>query len=173
MTQPPNNCTTRFGKSDNQIYHQLNSYTLNPARFPRIEGASGNVSEHHTSRSSWPSSRTVSRMQWTSFVLGLLTYFWMLNIKLVLNITVALLLNLTLLHNNKHLVQSIKVQNLALKSMTITWCTTAYDAADNAVYESVAWWSKADVVFDNTDNQIDIFTTSDIFLSSDSVISEF
>ena len=29
------------------------SYTLNPARFPRIEGASGNVSEHHTSRSSW------------------------------------------------------------------------------------------------------------------------
>ena len=34
------------------------SYTLIPARFPRIEGASGNVSEHHTSRSSWLLSRT-------------------------------------------------------------------------------------------------------------------
>ena len=29
------------------------SYTLIPARFHRLEGASGNVSEHHTSRSSW------------------------------------------------------------------------------------------------------------------------
>ena len=34
------------------------SYTLIPARFPKIEGASGNVSEHHTSRSSWLISRT-------------------------------------------------------------------------------------------------------------------
>ena len=34
------------------------SYTLRPERFPRIEEASGNVSEHHTSRSTWPRSRT-------------------------------------------------------------------------------------------------------------------
>ena len=32
-------------------------YTI-PTRFPRIEGASGNVSGHHTSRSTWISSRT-------------------------------------------------------------------------------------------------------------------
>ena len=33
-----------------RIHH---SYTLIPARLPRIEGASGNASEHHTARSSW------------------------------------------------------------------------------------------------------------------------
>ena len=36
------------------------SYTLIPARFLRIEGASGNVSEHHTSRSGWLISITES-----------------------------------------------------------------------------------------------------------------
>ena len=34
------------------------SYTLIPARFPRIEGAAGNVSETHSSRFSWNSLRT-------------------------------------------------------------------------------------------------------------------
>ena len=39
------------------------SYILIPVRFPEIEGASGNVSEHHTSRSSWLISRTVCEIQ--------------------------------------------------------------------------------------------------------------
>ena len=38
--------------------HSTVSYTLIPTRFPRIEGASGNVSQQHTSRSSWLISRT-------------------------------------------------------------------------------------------------------------------
>ena len=45
------------------------SYTLIPARFPRIEGASGNVSEHHTSRSSWLISRTESVSYWWCIIL--------------------------------------------------------------------------------------------------------
>ena len=38
------------------------SYTHIPARFPRVEGESGNVSEHHTSRSNWLISRTACDM---------------------------------------------------------------------------------------------------------------
>ena len=34
-------------------------YALIPARFPRIEGASGNVSKYNTSKSSWLILRTV------------------------------------------------------------------------------------------------------------------
>ena len=34
------------------------SHTLIPARYPRIEGTSSNVSEHHTSRSNWFTVRT-------------------------------------------------------------------------------------------------------------------
>ena len=42
-----------------RIMRVLFSYTLLPARFPRIKGASGNGSEHHTSRSNWLISRTL------------------------------------------------------------------------------------------------------------------
>ena len=41
------------------VTNALFSYVLISARFPRIEEASGNVSEHHTSRSSWLIPRTV------------------------------------------------------------------------------------------------------------------
>ena len=43
-----------YGRSSDIVSH-----THSPARFPRNEGASGNVSEHYASRSTWPSSWTV------------------------------------------------------------------------------------------------------------------
>ena len=40
-------------------HHNIShSYTLIPDRFPRIKGESGNVSGHHTAKSSWLISRT-------------------------------------------------------------------------------------------------------------------
>ena len=41
----------------------IHSYTLIPARFPRIEGPSSNVSERHNSRSSWLISRTIHALK--------------------------------------------------------------------------------------------------------------
>ena len=65
-------CSNQSSTHTSQRLWQIN-YTLNPARFPRIEGESGNVSEHHTSRSSWHRSRTemqtlksVTRFQFTA-----------------------------------------------------------------------------------------------------------